>query len=416
MPNIAQLFCTLIAIAALPTDGNDLSRIHFRSGGELVGAVVAETKDAGKSYVVIKTESGSIFKIPKSKIRRVEKTGLAVADYRAKLATVDASKSSGHWEMYNWCKQSSGRSKLRERMKFHLQEIVKIDPSDDDAWRRLGEVGEPYVKVDGSWIPEEQHYASLGYVKVKGRWMPEVLSLEKRKQVAAERHLNSKKTDLKSWKKNLLNRRGTNPAEIKRVLDQILDPASLGFFVQNFLRNEDSAVRRSLYLDSIGYVKSQQAQNVLVEYAITDPDYDVRETAILKLEQEFSPESTVGLASQFLAHPNNHVVNSAGSLIGRIKVEQGIVPLIGSLRTKHKESLGNDSGRINAGFGGAGGNSFSFGEKPKFQVVTRSNKAVLQALYEITGEDFGFDQVLWRQWYVSKHTITKYNVREESNR
>ena len=173
-----------------------------------------------------------------------------------------------------------------------------------------------------------------------------------------------------------------------------------------------------MYLEAIGQVKSRLAQRILVKYAIEDPVDDVREAAMLLLEGDtFSAASTIGVVSEYLTSPlpENRLVNRAGNLVGRLKNEAGIIPLINSLATTHRVATGSDPGRINTGFG-SGGTSFSSGGSgPKFVNRTFENESVRQALYDITGQDFGFDRAVWQRWYRSEHTVVDYNVREDSD-
>lgn len=400
-----------ICALGVTADDNSFNRIVFRSGGELNGKVISESKEDGRNFVVIRTETGSVLKLDKSRvISRIEKPNSFDSQYSVQSAKVDLSKPSGNWQMYRWCKENGGRAKFRDQMEQLLKEIVRLDPSDDDAWRRLGEVGVPHVKVDGKWIPEEQHYASRGYVRIKGRWMPKLLAGEKQKQDAAEAHRNSKKKALKNWRKNELKKGNLSTARAE--LKKILDPSVLNFFEETFLRKESNPKLREMYLDVIGNVTSKNAHRILVNYAVIDKNYEVRESAISQLEHEdgYPRQQTIQYARHFLSSSNNESINRAGELIGRINHSSGIVPLINKLITEHKESTGADPNRMNVGFG-AGGTSFNTGGGPKFRVVRRQNESVRQALFDITGQDFGFDTALWRKWYISEQTVTDYNVR-----
>ena len=405
----------LVAIFAFPCalDNPADTKFVFRSGGTMSGEVVSESKEDGRSYIVIRTEAGSLYKFDKTKIvQRIEKPNSKDEVYRRQLLTIE-NTPEGHWKMYNWCKEA-GRSKFRNEMRFHLKQIVQLDASDEDAWRRLGDVGEPYIEVNGRWVPEEQHYVSRGYVRVKGRWVPQILLPEKARQETAEELAGNRKKEFKNFKKNILSK--NNKQLIQKELKRITDPTTL-HSIQRELDKDISPELRVVYLEAVGQVNTRHAQRILIKNAIEHSDYNVREAAMLQLEQEhFSPESTIRMASEYLTPPlpRNGLVNRAGALLGRFKNPVAIVPLIGALSTEHKEATGNDPARTNVGIG-TGGTSFTNGQGPKFVVRQRQNEKVLQALYETTGEDFGFDAATWQRWYVSEHTVVDANVREDSD-
>lgn len=390
------------------------TKIVFRSGGSMVGEIVSETKESGRSYVVIRTKSGSVIKLDKAKIiHRIQQPDAEDKSYQEQLAKLDDS-SQAHWQMYEWCKKTD-KSKFRDRMRFHLKEIVRLDPDDAAAWNRLGDFGEPYVKVGNKWVPEEQHYMTRGYVRDKGRWVPKVLLAEKQRQGAAEELLGDRKKAFKNFKKNVLTKK--EPAVVRKELERIADPLTLPT-LEKELTGNISPRTRILYLEAIGRIKSRHAQRVLVKFAVEDPVYEVREVAMLQLESDtFSKASTIGAFSEYLTPPlpRNSLVNQAASLIGRLDDEAGIVPLVNALRTTHRVKTNTDPGRVNAGFG-SGGTSFNTGGNgPKFVDQMRDNEGVRQALYDITGRDLGFDAAVWRRWYISEHTVVDYNVREDSD-
>ena len=142
-----------------------------------------------------------------------------------------------------------------------------------------------------------------------------------------------------------------------------------------------------------------------------DSDSAVREKALdlLELEEHFDKARTTGMLTSYLGNSSNQIVNRAGRLIGRIKHESAIIPLIGALETVHKEATGTDPGRLNTGFDSNGGASFGTGG-PKFVTRSRQNKSVLRALNNITGQNFRFEPGLWKEWYVDQHTVTDYSL------
>ena len=144
-----------------------------------------------------------------------------------------------------------------------------------------------------------------------------------------------------------------------------------------------------------------------------DRDPDVRENALLQLDQEQYPAAyTSKRLARYLTHPDNDMVNRAGYAMSNFKDPAGIIPLMSSLTTVHTISTGKEPGSIDTSFDSNGGVGFSTGGP---QTIERAydNDGVRSALNEITGQDFNFDAELWREWYVINHTITDPGLRNE---
>lgn len=404
-PHLATLSFALCLCLQTATHAEDSgpATFHFRSGGVISGTLVGESRQAGKNFLEVQTENGSVIKLRKSLIKRVEVFGNEQEMYRIALKRMP-NTPSGHWTMCDWCKEHGGNSKFRNEIEYHLKEIVKLDPTDSKAWQKLD-----YTKVDGRWVPEEQHFRSLGYTKLNGKWISSVQLQSINANSSSESEFNARKKALKKWQNNTLGKKDFET--VRSELFGIVDALSLRYFESRFLRKADDPRERELYLEAIGRVPTAEAQRILVQYAVEDSDREIREQAVLQLEQPHYPteRSTRYLASSYLKHPSNRLIRRAGTIIGRLKDESAIIPLIGSLETVHKEATGTDPNRLNTRFDSSGGVGFGTGG-PKSVTVRRQNQSVLQALADITQQDFGFDSELWMDWYVAEHTVTNYDV------
>ena len=301
----------------------------------MLGTVIAEPKENRKAYLVIRTASGSTIKVEKSKvIQRVAENTRNLDQYKTKLAAT-ADNPDDHWEMYFWCKEQS--SKFKEQLDYHLRQIVKLDPSDKKAWQLL-----EHIEVDGRWVPEEQHYRSRGYVKHKGRWVSK-LQLEFNQETdASETDLNTRKKALRNWKQNTL--RTGDYETIRNELFKLIDPVSVRYFTDNFLKREKDPELRNLYIEAIGRVPNRTAQSILIRYAMQDEVPEVRDQAILQLEQEtYDKRYTASRIARYLNHSSNELVNRAGYLLANFKQPNVILPLISSLHTRHKFATGSDA-------------------------------------------------------------------------
>ena len=267
-----------------------------------------------------------------------------------------------------------------------------------------------YIKINGLWVPEQQHFLSLGYVKVGGQWVSE-LQLEASTRAAENERLeNDRKERLKKWQRYVLPKE--DPSVVRKKLLEIVDPISVAFVESNYLKREDNPAIRALYIEAIGQAGSGTAQRILVQYLMTDPDQQVREQAIVELEQssQFDSDRTSSLLSQFLRSADNRQINQAANYIERLDSEAVLLPLIGALKTTHTVSTGNDPGRLSTSFSSNGNSGLKTGGAPTRE-VERENEGVLEALEEISKQRFGYDEQAWRQWYVSEYSVTNRNLR-----
>ncbi len=418
--SLANLIWTsrLIVIAAVVfpigvCSATEEATLFFRSGSQMQGEILSEKEENGRTFVVFRTRSGSILKLDKVKlVQRIVPVGPEYREYEQELGRIQQTPAA-HWKMYDWCRESSRRSKFKREMQFHLKRIVELDPTDAKAWQLLG-----YIDVGGQWLPEEQHYDSIGYVKSRGQWVPAVQVDVDQQQALQEEQYNSRKTALSKWRKHTLP---DEPLDVvRKELYRIVDPMSVVFLAENYLRQESEPKLRMLYVEAVGRVESHAARQILVDTVMNDPDRDVSELAMSMLEQaHYDPDAVARSFAIFLDNQktrvSNRVVNRAARKLARLNRNSAIVPLIGALRTTHTIATGKDPGRITTGFDSTGGVGLSTGG-PKTVQRTFSNHDVLEALERITGQSFGFDEQMWKEWFVSQHTTLGYDLRRDLDR
>ena len=117
-----------------------------------------------------------------------------------------------------------------------------------------------------------------------------------------------------------------------------------------------------------------------------------------------------------LKSKNNIMVNDAGFYLGELGMSDAVLPLISSLRTKHKFQIGGGN-NVNAGFSPNGGNpGFTFGGKPKQVERDIQNPKVRTALLSMVpqGVDYGFDEDAWKQWFSRSNTPANVNLRRRN--
>ena len=412
---------TLLVLASASFDPvlavlEEPATVEFKSGGGLDGQLISDVHDGKARFVVLETKHGGLLKLDKGKmIKRVSRSNLDVAQYRAMINKIDDGENSTelHGKIYDWCREK----RLKAEALFHLRQIVKIDPSDEKAWRsfKVVDPDQAFVKINGQWLPEQQHYLNSGYTRVGGDWVSNLQTETNDHADARDQQESDNKVQLKKWKKYVLPRE--DPRDIRTKLFDLVNPSTIGYLENNYLRREKNPRIRSLYLEAIGQVATPAAQGILVRYLMTDRDEEVREQAMVMLEQEsqFDPNSTGLLLTRYLRSNDNSVVNRAGQLIGRLKSTAALIGLMNALETTHVVATGNDPERLSTTFGTNGNTGLTMGGSPTQQIPMK-NEGVLDALESITSQrSFGFDQDRWRQWYLSEHSTSRNDIRRSAD-
>jgi len=402
---------TWITAAAPTIDGP--SEVQFKSGGSLRVSILSESNDGKQKFTVLQTNSGGILKLENSKaIERITGSQEDYDEYRQFVAKLDKTTQS-HWTLYQWCRERERRVRFKDEALFHLRQIVKLDPSDERAWRSFRSVDpdKAFIEINGQWVPEQQHYLASGYTKIDGHWVSKLQIDANAEQASLESLQNDRKERLKKWHRHVLPKEDVDAVRSK--LFEIVDPISIEIIESLYLEREKDPRIRALYLEAIGQVATANSQRVLVKYFMTDPEPIVREQAMVGLEnKEFSPDRTASLLSQFLKSADNDQINRAARIIGRLGSEAAINQLIDALVTTHLVSPGGDPGRMSTTFDNSGGMGLTMGATPP-KKANFQNEDVLAALESITSQRFGYDQQLWRHWYISRYTTIERDIRRD---
>ncbi len=391
------------------TQTNDT--LTLNTGAKIEGRFVEKEID-GKRYVIIELDNGVKMKVRRSAVSQLKKSSDLLVEYQAqkKAATKDV---AGHWKMAVWCKENleKGRSatgrKLSPQREFHLQSIIRLDPNHGDARRLLG-----HTLLNGQWIHREHPPSQYGMVKIGSRWYTEEeLLIEKMKEKSSDRY--------DKWKTELRKQRGrTNRAnEYLNTLSTVNDRFAVPGLIDRF-NTEKNAALKMRTLEAIGRQDSRLARQFLVNTAITSPNEIIRERASSLLNgRQFSKDSAARHAAAILLKAkDNPTVLRAGALLGQLKSESAIWPLIQSLKTTHEFVIPGNNGRIGANFNSGGAGGLTTGGKAKKVKKTLQNSTVEESLRIITGQNFGFNEIAWRNWYVQKYSVGYTDLRRNEKR
>jgi hypothetical protein len=385
---------------AMGEDTAPHTTVEFESGGKLRAEVHPATVKEGET--VILSGPGLLIELPKDSVEEAVAPDPLLVEYASRAAkTPDA--AAEHFALSEWCHAN----KLDPERQYELQRTIAFDPDHEPARKALG-----YAKVEGKWVHPEQSYLDLGYVRYRGKWY----SQSELDNVLANEETEKKRRhylrDMLNWRHQVEGR----PAQATEAIlnfQRVQDPLAV-FAVGEMLKDEQTERMRQVYVDVLGRIPGGEASFLLAKVAIEDPLEIVRESAINRLVERQANYVVPSLLG-YLRGDNNVAINRAATVAGRLKDERAIPALIGALVTEHKQTItvgGGASVSPNFGSGtGGGGGGLSAGSSTHTVKQQVRNSDVLGALNAITGQNFQFDQDLWRRWYSDYRNLKNVDLR-----
>lgn len=404
----------LYCIIQPPFEEAGLDTVVLRRGGKLHGTTsIIKDEDNGRSYVLLTKPSGAVLKLDQARlVRSVEKFDSVDAKYQSQLRSMQQAGESAaaHRKLIEWCQdQKSGRKRFADEIRYHAQRVIDIEPDDESARRILG-----YDRDDdGHWNLKDQVLRGHGYVRDGTSWVP-AATLEREEAKADLRSdLGDRKENWGRWLRAA--RRGSDSVpELQRQLIEFCDALAVDIVFKGAQKETDPAIRL-MCVEAIGRVSSEQALGSLVALAVTDPNVDVREHAVVQLSQpHYDQAYAARRLTEFFASKNNRWLQNAAFAIGELEGNVAVPDLINHLVTTQTVKISNQQpGAINSTFRSDGGTGFSTGGGPTTAQVNRANPRVLNALKKLTGQDFDLDADRWMDWYIQSNTHHGVNVRAD---
>ena len=411
----ALLLLTLFARA------NELpDKIKLRSGAELRVKIIDTPKINNRSHVLFKTESGATVQMERTRISNLLKADEANEAYARHLKTRQETVA-WHREIIDWCKsQPKGRLKFRDEIRYHLEMILQIDPQDLKARKLLG-----YERVgQGQWMLEDLLFDRYGYQRDGATVTPKLFERIDQGDQQADVASGAFKKQLKLWLKDVKKGRGSR-RDLKQRLFQLCTPQTANFIFEEHAREEKRNQVRSLYVEAFGASPSNASTRALVHFSVNDPVEEIRELAGTLLQQpEFDQRRAMERMSEFLGSTNNGVINSSAQAIRelvsdddsqRTQLRDVMLRLTDALVTTHVVPIAG--ARRPGGFelnqNSLGGTSFTAGDEPQTENRTLQNGSVLSALKKLTGEDFGYNEKRWEQYFIENYSLVDATVRTD---
>ncbi len=406
------LFAFLLLVCGNPTLANDT--VILKSGRILRGKVKEGEADKGGTFVLLKSDTGATYKLDKGDIvKTILLREQADIDYEKRLKRV-RDIATDHVEIAKWCqKQSRGRTRFKEQIRWHYENVIRLDPDHSQARKNLG-----YMKLeDGSWVVRAVYASRQGYVPDRKRDWVAKLS----KEVAAndeefDAKLGAKKKEFNKWLSGAKRGR-LNPG----VLANICDHSTLWLVYESAVKSEANLELTRVHLDAIAKVRSRLAIRILSQFAMMAANQNLREHAISLLSQpEIDHVLAVNTLAEGLVVSSRATVHNAAFAIAEVALtdefsrDSAVIPLAESLNTQHEEKIQGalEAGRLNTAFGN-GGTGFQTGGGPQTQLVNYRNEPSLSALRRLFESDFGYNEQAWKDWYIQNFTLQDLTVRGE---
>ncbi len=406
--------------------------VELNSGGVIRGTVLDDESDQEWVTVLLDVGKNAKVRIKREQIKRILRAKDLEEEYRKRVEAGDGSLEH-HLEMARWCE----RYRMKAKLLLHLKAAAKIDPQN----RELRLIAARNGYLDDLFPPKEDEVRKEhGLVKDRGRLVtPQQKRLldEERARKAKEREWMRVLADLK---RTVLSEGSLAIEGAKTRLLAVDEPEAYAAVLRQFLQDKRPALR-VLGCYGLYNLPDPRATTKLVELALEDPAPEVRYAAIDALKHRDDPAAVRKLIKA-LRSSRNEQVRLAAIALEELGDESAVPALIDALVTEHLVIRGrpNAIGAASGGIGigallpseeegfrlplSVGGLTPVFGQPvaqgggltvggPRVLRIRVANPEVRQALVKLTGEDFGFDEKRWKDWYVQVGRLKQQRQRRE---
>lgn len=391
----------------------------LRSGGRIEGLHVNADNKWGPEYIV-RTADGGEVTIARTDVKEVIRIRDAELAYD-RVAPTYADTIEDQLKLAEWCREQF----LSAQEKAHLRRVLELDPDNAKIRNRLG-----YRKFQGEWLTEQQVNERQGLVKYRGkaRTAQEIELIEERTLV--DQKQKTWYQTIKRWREDLDSRDTEKSTLAKTKLLEINDPyavKALAYYYKDESDRRNDPVRSRLIklwiVEVLGRIGTPEALTALVEYSLVETDDDIRLTCYEAVGKARASASTNRYIAA-LKDKDNNVVQGAAIGLRYIGDRRAVGPLVDALITQHTFELqaqgATGPGSINStfdksggGVGGLSGGGGGLGVNQKPQRVRKSflNEEVHRTLTSMTGQDFQFNQKLWKKWLSTQKEAPQFDGR-----
>lgn len=410
------LGAVLVLLPSLVFAQSDIrsDEVTLHSGGVIVGSVEERVDEKTRQKeLLVQLPDGTTLLLDSSVFARWRPEPEVMPRYRELLSqaqhTVDF-----QWKLAQWCGEN-GLKDLREK---HARMVIEIDPDHAEARKSLG-----HIKPRDTWIDRDSQMSRLGYVKINSQWvLPEVQELSE--AISQRKEINQ------NWKNQLrlqFNKAFSRSRHQQQALEEILairDPAAVETLIE-MLQSVKSKPERALIVEVLAQIPTYASTNILADfYLLNQDDEEARDRCIKTIldRKQFS----VAAAQKFAAavspgylvdgkrqtNPNVNTLRMSRAALGlrKLEIQIGIEALVNALVVEYK--FKSTEAPTNA-FGGNGSVVSAPAGRDIETRVSVQCPAALETLEAFTGQNFGFDQMAWIQWWVSENTPQSLDLRRD---
>jgi hypothetical protein len=373
--------------------------LHLTNGG-LINGEILETSERGYK---VRTVVGTVT-VALDAVREIESAPSLFQEYERRQSEAEQTPAA-QFDLAQWCEQVG----LNAERRRHLLRSLELDPDHEPARAALGFVRVGELWVEARTILERAAPRSAESGAAEAEKLAAVIQTEWYRRLRAIRS-----NLLDSPQERLV-------AEGRTKVLEIADPLAIVPLSDVLSRGSVSA--REVLVEVLSRFAEDEATMNLAALALVDNDAHVRRLALRELERRSDPR----VGAQFrraLGTNNEALLRRAAEGLGTLKFEPAVPDLIGLLTVQRRRRVETPVrgflGGWNESCGGPrtiligsgtrviytprigvaiAGEFLSSGTHSQVRDVTVFRTEVLEALKQITGQNFGFDEAAWRRWY-----------------
>lgn len=374
--------------------------LHLRNGGTVEGRVLS--REEGRYEV--RTLVG-IVRVPAEVVERVENAETPFDEYDRRVAELPDT-AADHVALAAWCQERG----LRAERIAHLRRAIELDPQHAEARQALG-----YVRVGALWVDGRRVIQRPATTPAAEEGAEDPERLAAAIQTQWYRRIAAIRASLLESSLGHLVEQG------RALILEIRDPLAILPLVQ--VLSSGGAHCRALLVEVLREFPQDEATMNLGVLGLVDAHPVVREGAVAELARRNDPR-IVAQYRQALRDGNDALVVRAAYGLGRLKAMEAVPDLVDVLTAARRRwvevrvdryfrgwprvfnrrteiLLGHDPcGRaVHRPEIGVSSYIDNIRNEWRYLPVTVYRTEVLEALKEITGQNFGFEHAAWRRWY-----------------
>ena len=257
--------------------GLTAERLHH-----LTLAVLADPKNATARGLMGLVSRDGRWQRPEALADRLK----ADQDHAATLAEYEAKRlkaaytADAQWALGTWCDEHG----LKEQAKAHLTVVIRLDPSREHAWKRLG------------------------YKRHEGRWATDAQLAAEKSEAEAQKQADKAWRPLIDRYKSMLDQ-PSRREEAEAALAEVTDPRAVPAILHAFGKGREGDQLRAVQL--LGQVDSPSASRSLAGLAVLSKSPEVRRVAVETLKRR-DPRDFVRLWIALIRKPIKYEVRPVG--------------------------------------------------------------------------------------------------------